>query len=101
MASNGHSTHGNGVANGTDFNRPPIAKKLRVSPKEELSDFDTVFPVLLKECLNEGGVSQDKEIGDAITHFLSVCKLNDKITLYSLYDKIMSTLPWILCSLFF
>lgn len=52
----------------------PAAKKLKVGPKEELADFDKVFKILMEECLDENAASGDKEIGDAITHFLKVCK---------------------------
>lgn len=52
----------------------PPTKRIKVSAADELEDFDQVFPTILSECLNEGGLNEDKSIGDAITHFLKVCK---------------------------
>jgi len=48
--------------------------KVKIDPKQELSEFDEVFKILMEECLNEGQVSGDAEIGTAMTHFLKVCK---------------------------
>lgn len=66
-STNGHHTNGNDRMS-------PVSKKLKIGPKEELAEFDKAFPILLRECLNEGNVDKDKQIGDAISHFLKVCK---------------------------
>lgn len=71
---NGSATlNGNGNLNGNGSSSP-VAKRLKVGPKEELADFDKVYKILMDECLNEGKATADQETGDAIAHFLRVCK---------------------------
>lgn len=75
MAANGHQVAANGIGiSAVSSLEAPKSKRTKLGPKEELADFDKIFPLLLKECLNEGGLSDDRDIGDAISHFLKVCK---------------------------
>ena len=69
--------NGNGQVhtNGNGCSAPALKKVKLVDAKDELAEFDKVFTVLMDDCLNEGNLDKDSEIGDAMRHFLKVCKL--------------------------